>query len=521
MGTIGVRGRRWGRRTLAPLRSRAHALQDHKEHRHEGDGQQGRGHHSAEHHRTDRLLARRARAECEHQRHHAQDEGERRHHDGAKSAAGCLDGGFFYGHALVVQVSGEFHDENRVLARQGDHQDETDLSVQVAVEAAAEKRQDDAHQGQGNDQDDGAGRGPALVQRGEHQVDQDDGEGIDEVGLIAHLFLLVARRGPVIGHALGQRLSGQLLHEGEGLSGAESRSGAALNGRRRVEVVAGDQLRALDLLDLQQGVQGDHLPVQVADEEISHVLGLETEAAIGLDIDLEDLIELVEEVDERRAQIALECLEHARRLHLERLRLGPVDVQEELWAVGAEGGGQALQIGIRIPFLDQLVRVALEFRQTEARAIFHHHLEAARLAEATDRRRDDDKARASWIPASSRLRLETIRSWLRALPRSFQLLYTTNVVEMLGTLAKSRTEKPPIWTQASIPSVFCRMALTFAATSMDRGWEAPSGRTDTRMAQPWSSVGRKPVGRRANSQTVTLMMMANTMSMRKGRLTIR
>src|SRR5215813_10287616 len=75
MGTIGVRGRCGGRRTLAPLRSRAHALQDHKEHRHEGDGQQGRGHHPAEHYRTDRLLAGRARAECDHQRHHAQDEG--------------------------------------------------------------------------------------------------------------------------------------------------------------------------------------------------------------------------------------------------------------------------------------------------------------------------------------------------------------------------------------------------------------------------------------------------------------
>jgi len=41
-------------------------------------------------------------------------------------------------------------------------------------------------------------------------------------------------------------------------------------------------------------------------------------------------------------------------------------------------------------------------------------------------------------------------------------LYTTKVVEMLGTFAKSRTENPPIVTQAAIPSVFRRMALTFS-----------------------------------------------------------
>src|SRR5262249_2875961 len=120
-------------------------------------------------------------------------------------------------------------------------------------------------------------------------------------------------------------------------------------------------------------------------------LGLETVATIGLDIDLEDLVEFVEQVDERGPQIALECLEYARRKDLQRFRLGAVDVQVELGAVGAEGRREALQVRVGIALLDELVRVPLELRQTKACAVFHYHLEAARLAQTSDRRRDDDK----------------------------------------------------------------------------------------------------------------------------------
>src|SRR5262249_13001112 len=155
----------------------------------------------------------------------------------------------------------------------------------------------------------------------------------------------------------------------------------------------------------------------------------------------------------------------------------------EWWgAGGGEGGGKARRIGMAFPF--RISSSALRWSSVRPRLVRSSTIiwkppvwPRPRIGGGAT-----TKARASWVPASSRLRLETIWSWLRALPRSFQLLYTMNVVEMLGTLAKSRTEEPPMWTQASIPRVFCRMALTFDATSMDRGWEAPSGRTDTRMA---------------------------------------
>src|SRR5262249_13213410 len=146
----------------------------------------------------------------------------------------------------------ELYYQDGVLARERDHQDQADLRVQVVVVAAARKREDDPHQGHGNDEDDRGGRRPALVQGGQHQGDEGEGERVNEVRLVADLLFLVARGSPLVGHALRQRLARELLHGAEGLPRAEPASGGAEYGRRRVQVVARDQLGPLSLLDLDQ-----------------------------------------------------------------------------------------------------------------------------------------------------------------------------------------------------------------------------------------------------------------------------
>ena len=50
------------------------------------------------------------------------------------------------------------------------------------------------------------------------------------------------------------------------------------------------------LADLDQGVQWDHLSVLVSDVEMSQVVGLQTIGVVGLDVDLEHLVELVEDL---------------------------------------------------------------------------------------------------------------------------------------------------------------------------------------------------------------------------------
>ena len=94
-----------------------------------------------------------------------------------------------------AQLPGELHDQDGVLAGQGDHQDQAHLGVEVVVIAPGDERQEHPHQGHGHGEDDRRGTGPALVEGGQHQVDQGDGQGVDEIRLIAHL-LLPGRRLP-------------------------------------------------------------------------------------------------------------------------------------------------------------------------------------------------------------------------------------------------------------------------------------------------------------------------------------
>src|SRR4030095_4579809 len=132
-------------------------------------------------------------------------------------------------------------------------------------------------------------------------------------------------------------------------------------------------------------------PALVADIEVSQVVGFETVAAVGLNVDLEDLIEAVEEVDERGAQIGLERLEDGRRLDLEGLCLGPVDVEVELGAAVAESAREASEARIGISRLDELGGIPLQLGQAKASTVLDHHLEAARLAQPPDRRRNGDE----------------------------------------------------------------------------------------------------------------------------------
>ncbi len=62
---------------------------------------------------------------------------------GRNRLAGGFDRRLLDGHAAFVQVAGEFHDEDGVLACQGDHEDESDLGIEIAVVSADyESKQD-------------------------------------------------------------------------------------------------------------------------------------------------------------------------------------------------------------------------------------------------------------------------------------------------------------------------------------------------------------------------------------------
>ena len=104
------------------------------------------------------------------------------------------------------------------------------------------------------------------------------------------------------------------------------------------------------------------------------------------------------------------------------------------------------------------------------------------------------KATASWIPERSRLRPETIRSWVSPLPRSLQFLYTMNVVVTFGTLAKSRTENPPMVTHPASPSVLSRSAEIFSATARRPGLSGALGQDGHQDGVPLVLGGEEPGG---------------------------
>ena len=88
--------------------------------------------------------------------------------------------------------------------------------------------------------------------------------------------------------------------------------GAAMpkNCGRGIEIVAGDQFGAQDVVDLQEGAQRHHFPPEVPDIEIFNILRLQAVRGVGLDVNLENLVEFVKEIDIGGAQISLQRIEH-------------------------------------------------------------------------------------------------------------------------------------------------------------------------------------------------------------------
>ena len=110
-----------------------------------------------------------------------------------------------------AQLARKLDDQDRILARERDEQDEADLGVEVVADAERQQRRRGAEQRQRHRDDDGQRRDPALVLAGEHEVDEQEAQPVDEVDLVADLLLLVGHRRPFVAGAGRQRVLGDLL----------------------------------------------------------------------------------------------------------------------------------------------------------------------------------------------------------------------------------------------------------------------------------------------------------------------
>ena len=247
-----------------------------------------------------------------------------------------------------MQLQRHFHDENGVLGRQRDQENDADLGVEVVLDAQGRQHRHRAKQRQRHRKDHRNRRVPALVLAGEHEIDQQQRQREREVDLTADHLLLIGHRSPLKAGAARQRLVGNLLHQLHRLAGAVAGGGQADDGRGRVEIVEADQRRADRGRDLRHRPDRDHVAVRVAHHQVLDVARGDAELRVGLGVDLEGAAELVELVDVGGAHIGRQRGEDLVRGDVQDLGLDPVDLDVVLRHRRAERRGDALQRALRL-----------------------------------------------------------------------------------------------------------------------------------------------------------------------------
>ena len=312
------------------------ALHHEVEPRDDEDPEGGREDHPTKDRRAECDAACGSSARGEEQRHHAKDETQGGHQNRTEPQPRRLPSRFERRLALLPELVGELDDENRVLCRQTDQQDEADLGVDVVVEAPGQGQNRGAEDRHRHREDDAEGQGPTLVLGGQEEVDEDDGQREDEPCSTTGGELLVGHAGPLEAHRGRHRVAGDLLHRRDRLAGAVAGGGISGDRRRGVEVVAGLNCRADGVLDVDQGRQRDH-PARVgANLELGDVGSFDPVGLVGLNHDLPDPAEDVEVVDIGRPEVGLQGVEDHRQGHVEALGLLAVHLEEELRHTGPE-----------------------------------------------------------------------------------------------------------------------------------------------------------------------------------------
>ena len=97
-----------------------------------------------------------------------------------------------------------FDDQNAVLRRQRDHQNEPDLRVEIVGDAEAGKRNDRTQQRQWHRREYRQWQDPAFVLAGETEIDEQHRQSEQIIELIAGQLFLIGHRGPLVGDVAQQ-----------------------------------------------------------------------------------------------------------------------------------------------------------------------------------------------------------------------------------------------------------------------------------------------------------------------------
>ena len=304
---------------------------------------------------------------------------------GRRRSSGRLNGSFRDGTALSKELLGEFDDENRVLRRETDEHDETDLDVDV-VDQAAERdereRSQDCHRDSEKD-DERQREGLVLSRQGE--VDDQKAEAKDDDGLAFGLHFFECETGPRVGHALEFVLLEELDHGCVALTGAKAWCGRTVDLGRAEEVVVVDDLGSGDLLDTGEVVERDHLAGVGTDVELTQVLRVTAELLVCLDVDAVGAVVVVEVVDVAGAHEGSERSGDLAEGNANGFGFLPIDGDLELRIVRRELGVHGSEARAWSAALcDEGMGDASDVIERVSTAVLKNELEAADSSEAGD-----------------------------------------------------------------------------------------------------------------------------------------
>src|SRR5579883_807926 len=244
--------------------------------------------------------------------------------------------------ALLSPLDGELHNQDGVFAKQTDQHDQTDLSIDVVSQSHRLQEEEGAEDSDWQRQNYSQRQDEALVLPDQYQIDEGDDDEEDVNRFIPRSRFVIRETSPVdvVIRRYNLGIGGNFPNCLDGLPGAVARSRCALDGGGGVEVETGDLVQPLLLLDRHERGVGNLFTPVVLDEYVAQILGESPELRLGLDEDLEELVEADEPLLPRTANEDVEvihrCLDRHTLLHGDVV----VDDQLVLRVVGGVEGEQ-------------------------------------------------------------------------------------------------------------------------------------------------------------------------------------
>ena len=221
----------------------------------------------------------------------------------------------------------------------------------------------------------------------EHEEDEHHGERKRKQRGAAGPDLLKRQRRPLVPESVRQGLSGDLLQGVDGLPLGIAGDGRGIEFRRRIQVVARDPIRAGNVANRRERPERHGLAAPIAHPDLQDITGFSTIERVGLRGDPECPSEQIEIVDVGRTDIDLERAEHVGDVDAEHLRLGAIDIEIDLRRRVLEQGEHLRQTGCLRRLGDHRSRRFQQGLRAARGPIFHHHPDAAGVANARDGRR--------------------------------------------------------------------------------------------------------------------------------------